>query len=175
MLLETVSSRRVALAEAQGQIATAIRCLRNLGSVANRAGDYDAALTSMRQAQTRAREAGLAFAEADALLAQAGPHLGRADWAGAERVLRQALQLAATLGARQLMLNGLCMRGCVLIELGRLDEARAELNKVRTEGAALGQAQAVMYADTLPGAGGCARRTSRRSRAGAARRGRACP
>jgi predicted ATPase/DNA-binding SARP family transcriptional activator len=137
-----------ALAEAQGQIATAIRCLRNLGSVANRAGDYDTALTSMRSAQMRAREAGLTFAEADALLAQAGPHIGRTDWAGAERVLRQALQLAASLGARQLMLNGLCMHGCALIELGRLDEARAELKKVRTEGIALGQAQAVMYADT---------------------------
>ena len=138
----------LALADADGRVAAAMRCLRNLGSVANRAGHYDAALTWMRQAQARAREAGLPFAEADALMAQAGPHLGRAEWAAAEQVLRQALRLAEALGARQLMINGLAMRGCALIELGRLDEARADLQRMRAEASALGQAHLVVYADT---------------------------
>lgn len=138
----------LALAEAQGQAASAVRCLRNLGSVATRAGDYDAALASMRLAQQRAREAGLAFAEADALMAQAGPHLERADWAAAEQVLREALAMASALDARQLQLNGRCMLGCALIELGRLDEAGVELRRVREQSQALAQTAGVVYADT---------------------------
>jgi predicted ATPase/DNA-binding SARP family transcriptional activator len=137
-----------ALADAQGLVATAIRCLRNLGSVATRAGDYTRALDCTREAERRAREGGLGYAEADALMAQAGPHLERTDWSAAEQVLRRALPLAARLGARQLALNGRCMLGCALIELGRLEEARAELQRVRDEGLALGQPMAVTYADT---------------------------
>jgi predicted ATPase len=138
----------LALAEAQGHVGTAIRCLRNLGSVATRAGDYQTALTYTRRAQMRAREAGHTHAEVDAMFAQAGPLLESADWSGAEQVLRQALQLAAPLGARQLLLNGRCMRGCALIELGRLAEAEDELKQVFRDAGELGQPHLQMYADT---------------------------
>lgn len=138
----------LALNEARSDAPAAVRCLRNLGSVAMLAGDYSGALDSMRRAQQRAREAGLDFAEVDALLAQSGPYVESADWAAAEQVLRQALPLAAKLGARQLMLNGRCVLGCALIELGRFEEARAELNRVREDATALGQERAILYADT---------------------------
>lgn len=138
----------LALTEAHGDAAAAVRCLRNLGSVAMLAGDYAGALDSMRRAQQRAREAGLDYAEVDALLAQSGPHVESADWAAAERVLRQALPMAAVLGARQLLLNGRCVLGCALIELGRFDEARTELERVREDATALGQDRAILYADT---------------------------
>ncbi len=138
----------LALANAEGQTATAVRCLRNLGSVAMLAGDYAAALANMRHAQQRARDAGLEHAEADALLAQAGPHVENEDWAAAEQVLRQALPMAKALGARQLQLAGQRTLGCALIELGRLDEARQVLRHARELGLALAQPAAVAYADT---------------------------
>jgi len=138
----------LALTEAHGDAGAAVRCLRNLGSVAMLAGDYAGALDSMRRAQQLAREAGLDYAEADALLAQAGPYVESADWAAAERVLRQALPMATALGARQLLLNGRCVLGCALIELGRFEEARTELDRVREEATSLGQDRWILYADT---------------------------
>lgn len=140
--------RALALAQAHDQGAMAVRCLRNLGSVATRAGDYGHALALYRQARQRARELGLVIAEGDALMAQAGASMGQGDWLQAEAALREGLDLVRSLGARQAEANGRCMLGCTLVELGRLDEARCVLRGLRDEGEARGDASVIVYADT---------------------------
>lgn len=140
--------RALALAQAHDHGAMAVRCLRNLGSVATRSGDYPRALALQRQARQRAREAGLGIAEADALMAQAGTSMGQGDWLQAESALREGLHLVRSLGAHQIEANGRCMLGCTLIELGQLDEARQVLLGLRDEGVTRGDGTMTVYAET---------------------------